>query len=173
MTRLIAFIGSHCAGKTTMVNTFAAVLKAAGYSVTVIPELVRKCPYKINEESSIHAQRWIFLTFAEAETKAWEEDKDFIISDRCLLDHIPYTLWLMAQHKIEVVDGVKLVDSTTWLWEKFHVYGLCETTLIYCPVLPLRGDGVRSVDVEFQKSIDLLYRDYLNKRGVPYTELKR
>lgn len=172
----IAFVGSHCAGKTTKVEVFAIVLRSLGFSVALGEEFASRCPYLINDESGILAQEWIFDGFK----RVWETytdpllptlECDFYIFDRCILDHIPYTLRLIDRGNILPVAGQGLINRTMKYWYD-RMDGKIQ--LFYCPVLPLTASNPkRSLDAEFQLDIDRRYREWLFQYKIPFSELKR
>ena len=52
----VAFIGTHGVGKTTLAYGLAMRLKQLGANVGFLEEVARRCPFPINEETSLQAQ---------------------------------------------------------------------------------------------------------------------
>lgn len=99
---IIAISGAHGVGKTTAVYELAAELKKkARGEVGVITEVARECPYpvmaKTRGKASLEAQMWIFTAQIQREMEA-RRLYPHVISDRCLLDCIAYTI--VSGHRV-------------------------------------------------------------------------
>ena len=162
----IAFIGSHCAGKTTKAKLTATVLESLGYSVTLIQEGARLCPYPINEEGTYQSQKWILNYYINSERNAMQQD--FLVMDRCTLDTLPYVTFLKEHEKIKKVEYSDLVAK---VWSFWNAKDYEKPLLFYCSPLPLTENGTRSVNPEFQKTIDTLYRRILDENHLEYTKI--
>ena len=57
----VAFIGTHGVGKTTLAFGMASRLKRLGANVGFLEEVARRCPFPINEDTSLEAQTWILV----------------------------------------------------------------------------------------------------------------
>ena len=55
----IGLVGSHGTGKSTLSYLLAGELQKRDYSVGLILETVRECPFPINEDSPLEAQLWM------------------------------------------------------------------------------------------------------------------
>ena len=84
----IAIIGTHCTGKTTMCKELMKYLKECGFKVNMIGEVVRDCPYPVNEGGGVKSQRWMINEQIKREKQ--NEDCDFLICDRSVLDNYIY-----------------------------------------------------------------------------------
>jgi len=150
----IAFIGTHGVGKTTLAYELCNELKKRHFDVGFIDEIARRCPFPINEETSLEAQTWILTTTISREL---ELNKIYpnIICDRSVLDNYVY-LYHKFGHVPELHGLVRY-----WV----RTYDL----LFRVPVTReyLRPDGVRSVDFEFQEMIDGKLVRMLGDDGVP------
>jgi nicotinamide riboside kinase len=87
----IAVIGTHFVGKTTLVKKLSQKFK----NVLVIDEVVRSCPYPVNEMATLEAQEWILNEQIRREKAA---DSSLIITDRGLIDNFAY--WLRVAEKV-------------------------------------------------------------------------
>ncbi|HEY6552566.1 MAG TPA: hypothetical protein VI669_04385, partial [Vicinamibacteria bacterium] len=58
----VAFIGTHCVGKTTLCYDLAAILKRRDVSVDMVKEVARSSPLPVNQKTSLEAQTWILTT---------------------------------------------------------------------------------------------------------------
>lgn len=162
----IAFIGSHCAGKTTKARQTAKVLGALGYQITLIEEGARLCPFPINEKGSYQSQNWILNYYISSENNA--SQNNFIIMDRCTLDTLPYVTFLYEQGNINRIESSELISK---VWSFWNSENYVKPILFYCHPLPMKEDGSRSTNLEFQLSIDRIYRKILEENHLTYTEL--
>lgn len=163
----IAFIGSHCSGKTTKAKLTARVLESLGYTVTLVREGATLCPYPINEESTYQSQKWILDYYIDSERNA--PQKDFLVMDRCILDTLPYVVFLRGRGSMSEAEYSELVSS---VWSYWNGENYEKPILFYCSPLQLKEDGTRSVNPEFQKTIDTIYRQVLNENCIKYMELE-
>jgi thymidylate kinase len=152
----IAFIGTHGIGKTTLTYELCTRLKKLDMDVGFIEELARRCPFPINEGTSLEAQTWILtmtITKEIEHTKVYQH----IICDRSVLDNYAY-LYNKFGHVRELYELIKY-----WV----RTYDL----LIKVPIneLYLRPDGVRSIDRSFQQAIDGRIDELLQDTAIPFT----
>jgi nicotinamide riboside kinase len=87
----IAVIGTHFVGKTTLIKKISRRLGNA----FIIDEVVRSCPYPVNEIATLEAQEWILNEQIKRENSA---KTSLIITDRGLIDNFAY--WLRVAEKI-------------------------------------------------------------------------
>jgi hypothetical protein len=124
--------------------------------VGYIEELARRCPFPINEGTSLEAQTWIL---AMTITKEIELSKVYhhTICDRSILDNYAY-LYNKFGHVPPLYDLAKY-----WV----RTYDL----LIKVPINEhyLKADGVRSVDLCFQRSIDVRIDELLAETHTPFS----
>lgn len=153
----IAFIGTHGVGKTTLAYELCNELKKQSLDVGFIDEIARRCPFPINEATSLEAQTWILATTMAREL---EHGKIYpnIICDRSVLDNYVY-----LYHKFGHIPELHGLASY-WV----HTYDL----LFRVPYTRkyLRPDGVRSTDLEFQQVIDRKLEQLLEEDGVTYLD---
>ena len=85
----VAFIGTHGVGKTTLAFEMASQLKKLGANVGFLEEVARRCPFPINEDTSLVAQTWILVETIRREielSKVYPE----VVCDRSVLDNYCY-----------------------------------------------------------------------------------
>lgn len=154
----IAFIGTHGVGKTTLCFELAALLKKRDRSVEMVREVARFCPLPINRETTIPAQSWILHTEIAEEIVAAHK-AEIVICDRSVLDNFCYLLYAGKAPALEPL--VRWWTTT---------YGL----LIKVPVVsdPM-FDGLRDVDVTFQRAIDAKIEEVLKDWGFPAVRLEK
>jgi GTPase SAR1 family protein len=148
----VALIGTHGVGKTTLCFELAARLKRRDVDVELVREVARRCPLPINRETSVAAQGWILHTQMAWELEA-ENEHPLVICDRSALDNYCYLL-----HAAGPQPGWETLLSV-WL----PTYDL----LVKVPIWTTpRWDGVRDTDIAFQKDIDVLLDEQLDRRGL-------
>jgi len=155
----IAFIGTHGIGKTTITHQTVAELKRRGVNAEFLGEVVRNCPFPINEETSKESQMWVLHSQI---VKEIELDKkcDWLICDRSILDSYVYYFNKFGRNR-----GVEL-----FLKDYMKSYDL----LIRIPINKdfLKEDGIRSIDPEFQKEIDNKMLFLLEEMGVDFIDFE-
>jgi nicotinamide riboside kinase len=148
----VALIGTHGVGKTTLCFELAARLKRGDVDVEMVREVARRCPLPINRETSVAAQGWILHT-----QMAWELEAEavhrLVICDRSALDNYCYLL-----HAAGPQPGWETMLAA-WL----PTYDL----LVKVPIWTTpRWDGVRDTDIAFQRDIDALIDEQLDRRSL-------
>ncbi len=151
----VAFIGTHGVGKTTLAFGMASHLKRLGANVGFLEEVARRCPFPINEDTSLEAQTWILVETIRREIELCKIYPE-IVCDRSVLDNYCY-MELKFGRQPELFGLVKHWSAT---------YDL----LIKVPINEeyLQVDGMRSIDLEFQRSIDTLLDELLSEAGIPH-----
>ena len=138
----LALIGTHGVGKTTLCFELAARLKRRNLDVEIVREVARRCPLPINQQTTVHAQEWILLTQMALEIEA-SAVHEIVLCDRSVLDNYCYLVHAAGpQPRWE-----RMLDH--WL----PTYDL----LVWVPLWAGPSyDGVRAVDLSFQRAIDEL-----------------
>ncbi len=150
----IAIIGTHGSGKTTLSYQLAAYYKGLGKSVKIIQEVARSCPFPINEKMTSQAALWIYLEHCKKELEA--SKFNIIIGDRSMYDSFVY-----AEYFDITNDLVKKYSKIAFdELENYH------KIIFVRPDLAIHKDGMRSVDEEFQKSIDEIFEKKLVNKDV-------
>lgn len=157
----VAFIGTHGVGKTTLAYGLAMRLKKLGANVGFLEEVARRCPFPINEETSVEAQTWILMETIRREIELGQIYPE-LICDRSVIDNYCY---------LELAFGRRqaLFDLVVY-WAR--TYDL----LFKVPIREefLRDDGTRATDRAFQEAIDRLLDSLLEESGIdfiPFTDL--
>lgn len=136
----IAFVGTHGVGKTALCFGLAAHLKKIDVSVGLVQEVARDCPMPINRDTTLHAQAWILHTQIAQEIAATERSRA-VICDRSVLDNYAYLVHRVGRRKE--------YDPLIQEWLKSY------SLLVKVPIWqPPRFDGVRALDLSFQREID-------------------
>jgi nicotinamide riboside kinase len=153
----IAFIGSHGVGKTTLCYDLAGILKKQMPSVGIVMEVARSCPLPINRDTTLDAQSWILHTQIAMEI-ATAGQNHTVVCDRAALDNYAYLVAAMG--------GQPVLDELVSYWMRTYDY------LFKVPItFELQKDGIRDVDLKFQRKIDELVDAQLEERHLTYFRL--
>lgn len=148
----LALIGTHGVGKTTLCYDVAARLKRRNLDVEIVREVARRCPLPINEETTVKAQEWILLTQVSWEIEA-SARHEVVLCDRSVLDNYCYMVHAAGAQSV---------------WERLLDYWLpTYDLLIHVPAWSRPSyDGVRAVDLGFQRQVDDLLDGMITARGL-------
>ena len=155
----VALIGTHGVGKTTLAYDVCARVKKTGQNVELVTEVARRCPFPVNEATTLEAQLWILHAQIAAELDAARR-APCVLCDRSVLDNYCYLVnkcgrqpelerwlqrWLESYH---LLVGVPLVR------ESIYSEGFRQPSLT---------DGFRASDRAFQQRIDALLKELLSE----------
>jgi thymidylate kinase len=155
----IAFFGTHGTGKTTLAHELVASLKKKGFSAEFLGEVVRECPFPINENSTPKNAEWLAYTQYAREI-VLSSRSEVLVCDRSVIDAYIYHL-----NRFDINP----------LLEEFVVEKAREYKYLFrVPIRQeyLQFDGVRSVDPEFQREIDLGFDRFLASKKIGYLPYK-
>jgi thymidine kinase len=141
----------------------AGGLKAKGKNVGIIREVVRACPYFKGGHGNVLAQNWILLTQAQWE-REYQDLYDYVLCDRSLVDNFVYAQDAYKKEQEEV---------PAWV-EPFVLHHAPSYHYLFkTPVVPdlLVGDGVRSIDQDWQHEMDGRIKQYLKENKIKHIEL--
>ena len=147
---LVCFTGSQGVGKTTTLKVVHQLLKEhlPNLKICLVDEVVRTLIKKYgianNKEATIADQLMISLTYVTAIQRAIHNGCGLVLSDRSSVCIVAY-----ANTNPHFDDTAKAVNS--------QVLAFLPDLLFYIPIessILLKADGVRSVDVEYQKRVD-------------------
>ncbi len=151
----IAFIGTHGIGKTTLAYELCNELKKQHLDVGFIDEIARRCPFPINEATSLEAQTWILATTIARELEL-NKIYSHIICDRAVIDNYVYLFHKFGH--IPELHGLAIYWART-----YDLLFKVPLTRKY-----LRPDGVRSTDMEFQVAIEQKLLQVLTEDRIPF-----
>jgi nicotinamide riboside kinase len=138
----IAFIGSHSVRKTNAVHSFAGAVGRSGRSVEVGREVIRANPLGRNEGATPEAQLWVIMAQIQQELEL-RNQAEVLVTDRAVIDN--YAYFLRATGGQDPFDVEPLIRS----W--------CDTYDLFVrllPDIPLKPDGVRSINDAFRDEIE-------------------
>jgi len=155
----LALIGTHGVGKTTLAYDICALLKKQGRNVELVTEVARRCPFPVNEATTLEAQLWIQHAQIAAELEAAQR-AEFVICDRAVLDNYCYLVNRCGRQPA----------LESWLEHWLGTYSL----LVGIPLVresiyaegfrqPALDDGFRATDRAFQQRIDSLIKEMLTE----------
>lgn len=157
----IGIMGTHGTGKTTLAFDLALKYKKENPSlnVKIMSEVVRKCPYPINEESTQKSQRWIWAAQMVAELEGLRND--VLICDRTILDNLAYSKHAGFNHIL--YDFMEV--SVSWMLTYDKIYWLRPSDSFVCA-----DDKIRITDIDFQKNIDQILDGWIKKFDIDVIE---
>lgn len=156
----IAIIGTHSTGKTTLLESLAQHFSTQGKEVFILPEYARLCPFPINEETTLEAQKWILLSQITEENKILHEDK-VLLTDRATIDNFAYMYRIGKSDAIENFERCAVAHMRTYDF-------VFKTQKLN---LDAKEDGIRTTDLEFRDMIDRLITHLLKKHTIAYSLL--
>lgn len=151
----IAFIGTHGTGKSTLAHGLIYELKKQSYDVGFVSEMTEKCPFPINEGTTVKAQEWmLYGTYLEEITLA--EKYDLLVCDRSVLDTYIYRYNKLGRDDV----------MEKFVKEKIKTYDL----LINVPSTHgnLTKNKIRSIDSNWQREIERNFTIFLKLFEVPH-----
>lgn len=156
----IAIIGTHGVGKTTLAYQIAAQAKILGKNATTLSEVARSCPFPLNDSFTIDGANWIVTSQINRELSAKSDKYDVIVCDRSAYDPICY----LQAGKCSAREFQRLrMFAEEWL----KTY---DTIIYVCPVnSDIVDDGVRDLNEDFQKSVDMKFNKYI-KNSIFYDD---
>ena len=169
---ILSFTGAQSTGKTTLLNHLQECND--GYPFEFVPEVTRLIMHDyempINEDGDDLTQ---LLIMTEHVRNVFNHRADRIIRgthmifDRCALDGIVYSVWLLNNRKISraCYDACDLIYKS--LQDKYDVIFYTSPDDV-----KLVDDGERSVDVEFREDILELFDLYMHRYSGKIVVLK-
>lgn len=160
----IAFAGSHCTGKTTLLNQIREYMSDdEGFKyVTEVARKIIQRGYPLNMEANVDS----YVNYINDQLIAEREmrNSSLFISDRTLLDPLAYALVNKELPRPYIQDYFLEMMENVWLLEKdrYDLY-------VYFPIeFPLIADNVRPTDEEYREKISKKILELLNKYKVNY-----
>ena len=171
--RRISFCGAQGTGKTTLFEAVKndEMFKGWNFYSEVVRQMLEREEVVINENGNSESQKKIFDAYNEILDKMFDNPS---VSDRCIVDVrsedvAAYTSRLFDTCNPKDEDYNKL-SNEDFRERKEVVRRKYELSLIvYFPIeFPLVEDGVRSVDEQFQKDVDMKIQQFLKNYDIPY-----
>jgi nicotinamide riboside kinase len=153
--------GTHSCGKTTQRDFFLQIHPEYHKVEMGRRDLVEKGIIKVNQQASVADE----LIITGDVLKAIMSTPSPSISDRSFIDKCAYAQVL--PYKQELLDALHLINV-----HAFPGFNDNDLYFYFPPVVPLQEDGVRSIDPEYRKEIDLWIQFYLDLFGVPFVMIQ-
>jgi len=150
----IAFIGTQCNGKTTLIEDFLNTWPMYKRPEKTYRDIIAEKKIKLNQKGDEKSQRVILDALIDETQAACASGEENVIFDRCVLDNIVYSLWLNAKEKVSdkfIMDCKFLAQET-----------LKSIDIIF--YLPLREEiklekrKGRDIDPVYRQEIDNIFR---------------
>lgn len=155
----LAIIGTHSTGKTTLLVRLKESLGFLGLKSEIVPEMARLCPFPINEETTLEAQKWILENQMAKEAEMFQEGL-ILLCDRSTIDNLAYFWRAASIRKIDIGDWeTRAVHHTSTYNFIFKTQKLSLSSL---------ADGLRATDEYFRQEIDDLITELLQKHRIKY-----
>jgi hypothetical protein len=150
----IAFMGTQCNGKSTLIKEFCKRWPMYKEVKSTYRKLIKTGKITNNEDGTAESQRAILDAIIDDTQKASAKDNDFLVFDRCVIDNIVYSLWLNEKGK---VSDEFIMDTKRIAFEAVRVFDI----IFYLPlreeitIVPKKG---RAIDPVYRQEIDNLFR---------------
>lgn len=160
-------MGAHGTGKTTLSQSLVERLSHSGIQARRLPEAPREICSQAGEPEFFRRgkntplrQNLILLVHLMQEFDSLLEGADIVISDRSLLDHWAYTLYLFQEQWMH--------EEVRSLYEAFIAeYCRSYDVIFFLPIeFAVVDDGTREGDKEFQAEIERLMLDLIQEHGL-------
>jgi nicotinamide riboside kinase len=160
----IAFAGTHCTGKTTLLNQLQEVYSndgSFGYVTGIARKIIEK-GYPLNAEANTDS----YIHYINDQLMAEQNISAYklFISDRTLLDPLAYALTNKELPRPYIQDYFIDMIKNIWLLEKerYDLY-------IYFPIeFSIISDGFRPSDEVYRKNVDRMIYHLLTEYSVKF-----
>lgn len=153
----IWFCGPHGTGKTTQLEYFLRFHPEFSRLKMEHRELLKAGIIKGNKD----AAPWDEIIMLGNAMLAMLSTSSPFISDRSWVDKCAYSQCLPFDE--ELLHAYHVVNT-------YAFFGFTENDkyFYFPPIIPLEDDGVRSMDLQYQKEIDFMIKFYLDYFSIPY-----
>jgi nicotinamide riboside kinase len=158
MAKKIAIIGSHYVGKTSLCKKLSVYLSKKGFNVGFVGEVVRDCPFPVNETTTLKAQDWIFEHQKQRE-KELSEEHDILLLDRGVIDN--YAYWMRIAQKLKL-DDTAIEDREKEVFDHSTTYDIV-FFLEPFDSKDIEADEFRSINSTWRKEMHERISKILNK----------
>ena len=145
----VAFTGAQGVGKTTIVEALSKKLKNDGKKVSLLPELIRDCPYPADRESTFNTQLWISAHTIMRETDIADE-ADILLVDRPITDIGVYKELVKANKGMSEAQDALLTGMINSWKDTYDVF--------FHITVPLEQWKTRDIDDGFRSTDEGVYK---------------
>ena len=152
----IAITGTHSTGKTTYINDFLKKWKMYETPNDSYRDLIKNNNIPHSKNGTEESQKQILNYLVDQAIELTK--KDFVITDRCVLDNLAYTSWLNINGKIS---DKFLEETRTIVKETLKFYDI----IFFVPLtkvaeVPLEDNELREVDPVYREEIDNIFKAF-------------
>ncbi|MFQ6009604.1 MAG: AAA family ATPase [Candidatus Aenigmatarchaeota archaeon] len=167
----IGIIGTFNTGKTSLCHSLVGALKEKGVRAEFVPESVRNCPMPAGTEgnSTLDSQMWIIAKQVANEMEA-EHNNDVIVCDSNIVNIYAYFLSILKNTPNPKEEFVSIAKSVLEEWHKTYDF-LFKLTIPKEKQMMITNDGFRSVNLKWQKEIDVLIDQIISSLGIKVYEI--
>lgn len=150
----IAFIGTQCNGKSTLVKEFREKWPMYKQPEKTYRNLIIEKKIKNNKNGTEESQKAILNALVDEVILATATEEKHIVFDRCVIDNIAYTLWLNEKGK---VSDEFVMDSRQVALETVKMYDI----IFYLPLreeIKIEKRKGREIDPVYRQEIDNIFK---------------
>lgn len=150
----IAFIGTQCNGKSTLVKEFREKWPMYKQPEKTYRGLIIEKKIKNNKNGTEESQKAILNALVDEVILATATEEKHIVFDRCVIDNIAYTLWLNEKGK---VSDEFVMDSRQVALETVKMYDI----IFYLPLreeIKIEKRKGREIDPVYRQEIDNIFK---------------
>lgn len=150
----ISTVGTHSVGKTTYISDFLKKWNMYETFNTSYRDLIESNQIPHSKNATEESQKIILNYLVEQAIES--SKKDFIITDRCVLDNLAYTSWLNINGKV----SDRFLEETRILTkETLKLYDI----ILFIPLtkvaeVPLENNNLRDMDPVYREEIDNIFK---------------
>jgi thymidylate kinase len=150
----IAFIGTQCNGKSTLVEEFRTKWPMYKQPEKTYRDLIKEKKIKNNKNGTEKSQKAILDALVDEVILATASEEKHIVFDRCVIDNIAYSLWLNEKGKVSdefILDTRRVVMETVKMYDIIFFLPLREE-------IKLEKRKGREIDPAYRQEIDHIFR---------------
>lgn len=159
-SRKIAFIGTSCIGKTTIVEEYRQ--RFVGDPHTVVVEEAARAFFTQNpdvvDRFSVNAQERVQALALKSEQNAHDAGAKLILCDRSVIDAVVYT---RANGDREGAD--RLLEKVKFWLPTYHKFLLLDPADV-----PYQADDVRQEDEQLRQGFHNAFLEFFQESGIPF-----
>lgn len=149
----IAFIGTHCNGKTSLIEEFLQKWPMYKRPEKTYRDLLKEKKVTNNKEGTEESQKAILNALIDEMQEAVATGDKDIVFDRCVIDNIVYSLWLNENGK---VSDQFILDSKFLALQSLKMLDI----IFYLPLreeIKITEKETRDTDSSYRKEIDNIF----------------
>ena len=152
----ITIVGTHSTGKTTYISDFLKKWNMYETPDTSYRDLIKDKQIPHSKDGTEESQKSILNYLIDQAIEL--SKKDFIITDRCVLDNLAYTSWLNINGK---VSDKFLEETRTLVKETLKLYDI----IFFVPLtkvaeVSLENNELRDTDPVYREEIDNIFKAF-------------